>query len=538
MSKIFYNGIDVFNGVCTTPYVGRSDSMIQAGERWGTVETFTLNGRIFSSTCTGGYNDLLNKQQTLISRLSQDFQTFEIHDNTTIVYSQNYAAVTNVSFGTSVYSTEVSFTIEFTCYPTTFFSSYGILDPVEQVKYEEGKDGVLQIVHTISCKGFNTSNTTSNALTNAQTWVNARTGWNGSKPLPNFIANSGGITPCLQTISENIDRMNGRYEIVETYLADVYLTGLGILRYTTDYSYNIESGITTVSVKGDIRGCKGGTITDCRNRFAAFNTYTIANNQLNKIVSRFDLSPIALVAQVEEQEDKKILGFNFIYNDDPEPKIYVQYTTTFAYDYENDIITASIEAAVRGRGTYENKWTPMTLLASQIDLYSTIVPFFNAYVAANYPSLSSFPLDPIPTSVSENFNQYETTINISSTFTNKPVPPVGLRTWNYSLNFVPSIEKFASGPILDSQGQWFTMDLGYATLAECTIEAEAIGALSTPINNVASIVKAQVLKISNDNFVGTRKFLKNQNIILSNTAFNRSVRASATYVAKQAAIKF
>ena len=82
--KILYNGVDVFSGVSPTPFVSWGQENIEYGSRWGATTSLSLLGQI-TGRCDD-YNDLINKQNRLLSGFSQDFHSLSIiEDNTTMI---------------------------------------------------------------------------------------------------------------------------------------------------------------------------------------------------------------------------------------------------------------------------------------------------------------------------------------------------------------------------------------------------------------------------------------------------------------------
>jgi hypothetical protein len=113
----------------------------------------------------------------------------------------------------------LNFTIDLTSYSENLFTgTYGVLDPVSTIKYTEQQDGTVAITRSFSARGFNTSNGTNNALSNARSYVQSLTGVS-SLILPKFI----NITPsqsnlCPRKISETVNRFNSEYSIDIDYL--------------------------------------------------------------------------------------------------------------------------------------------------------------------------------------------------------------------------------------------------------------------------------------------------------------------------------
>jgi hypothetical protein len=265
---------------------------------------------------------------------------------------------------------------------------------------------------------------------------------------------------CIQSIRINEDRLNGVYSCNENYTSDAFNAGnFGVLRYTTEFNSGIEDGICSMGVQGTIRSCKFNSITGARQTYSGFNAFNEAINQFQKITNRTDLSSFPLTKAVSEDTNARLISFNYLYNDDLRPKINIVYNIDFNYDFESDVIEAKITATISNRAAYDPaRWNEILTVGNSINLYSVLVPAYNAYVSEVNSSLSIYPLNPNPTSQSETRNEYELKLILSKSFNNKDVAPVGLKTFDYSIAFEPSIHKYSG----KSYFRWFRYLL-YAT---------------------------------------------------------------------------
>lgn len=516
MVTIYYDNANPFSGVSPTPFVGKSVEMLQFGERWGELETYTLRGQL-TGECTT-YEDLLNKQQKLISGFRKDFQKFELYDGTGKIFDRDYVKITNIGFEASNYMSLVPYTITLQAYPSGFFSGqYGILDPKDELAYAENRDGVLNINHTISARGFNTSAGSSNALSNARQWVQGRQGFS-SQVLPAFI-NYSNQPVCLTTKSENINRLAGTYEIRETYTADLLLGGTSLLRYTVEYSTNINDGITIMAVRGDIVGCKDGTITDVRNRYAAFDAYAEALKYFNKLTGRTDLNPTPVSKGITESTTQLRIGFSYVFNDDLSPQTTFDYRVSFSYDYENDIISASIEGKVLSRAPIATRWATIVEFASHIDLYSLLLPLYRDY--ANSLGIT-YPLNPTAQQYSRTENKFNFELGLSASFDNRALPPPGLNSWNYTITVTPALHQYADVPCLDGGNKYVTFDLGFATRQVVSVAGDGVSSTGgTPSSTILGLVTSYANQYGN----GPKRNLDAQKVTESTDSYGK---ASAT----------
>lgn len=535
MTTIFYNGQNPFSGIAPTPLMSRSVKMIDFGNRWGEIQTFTLRGEI-TGNCNLG-TGILAYQQQLLNSFSSNYKTLQIFDDSTQVLDYPLVKVGAIDFQESTYAGwPLHFEINLDVYPQTYFSgAYGVLNPKQEVTFNEGEDGIISITHLTSAKGFCTDSSNSNALVNARNWVTGQTGWN-AVVAPQFISLFNG-TICLKEIQENYDRLNAVYSVRETYVSDEYNTNVGILRYATDYNFNIENGISNMSVKGDLKGCLYTDINSLRSSFQSFDIFSEAVNQFNYITNRSDLNSFPITKTIGEDQTNKIISFDYEYNDDLRPAVYIDYNVAFQYDYENDIISVEVKADVYSKEAYNSsKWQDVLAVANQINLLSIANVEFTKYISTLLPTvsyLSAFPLNPVPVSTSRTDNQFATFVGLAATYNNRTSPPAGFDVFDYSMNFTPSIHQYKATPELDGLGQYYIFDFSDKTRASFNLEINAIGSFTTDPTTVLGFAQAQAMKIQNSYFTGSSKLLDNQTYDTSNLFFNRTVKVNGQWSAQQ-----
>ena len=526
-NTIKYNNVDVFSGICPTPLIGRSFEPVLVGERWTSKEVITL-----TSTITGrclAYTDYLSLQQQLLSGFRKDFQTLDIFENNSLILSLSGIKVNNISFPENRYAYGyIPFVISLECYPSGYFSgTFGILEPRDEFSFQESENGVVNITHTVSCRGIQTSNNQSDSLANAKAWVQARTGYSG-QVFPAFISTIN-LNPCYQTVAESVDRINNAYEVKESYLADIYSSGAGILRYTTDFSSGIIDGISRISLKGEINGCKSNTIAQLRSRYSNFSGFNEVLNVFKKITNRTDLNPIPKTKTVAEDFTNLNLSFSFLWDDSQLGLTWFDPTISFEYNFETDVISASIDGVIGSIEPIEVRWQKINDLANNIDLYSMIVPYYTEFVNRNAPHLSGFLLNPNPISSRRSESEFSSQIAIGATYSNSNIPPFGLREFDYSINVVPAIKKYSANPILNGEGAYDIRDLGFNNRAVCSINLQGIADDTHSQNDALAILKQQAFRLRGKYISGTQIHLNDQRVSIGNSSFSKAASVEAQY---------
>lgn len=533
--QVYYNNINPFSGISPAPLISRSFETLDFGGRWGLVENISL-----TSSLTGKcpqYTGVLAAQQRLLSGFRQDFGSLVIKSGSTNYISHDLVEILSINFEDSYYaSAYLPYTINLRLYPSGFFSGdYGILNPKNEWGFSENEEGVITINHNISCQGFNTSSgSTNNALTNAKSWVAAKTGYSSSI-TPLFISGFNSGNACLKEQRETYDRLSATYSISETYQADIYDSGVGLLRYSVDIASGVEDGITTVTVDGNIQGCRAGSLSDLRARYSNFNSFNTANSTLFRLYGRNDLNSTPVSKTVSEDQKGKLVNFSYIYNDDSRPRVNVVYEISFSYDFLSDTVNADITATVSAKGAYTStKWTDVLSLANAINLYSIIMPAYNSYVNEIAPHLAAFPLNPVASSTSRTEDEINTTVVLKASYNNSQQSPNGFKKLDSTISISPALHQYSLLPILDGLGDYYGFDLNYISRGTCEINLSAIGDISVTAAFIEEFLKTEALRLQNLYFVGTRrKVLESQEIKKSNESFDRKRDLSATWTSEQ-----
>lgn len=533
---ITYAGNDVFSGISPQPFIQREESNVYYGERWCSKETLTLTSKITGSSCNG-YSGFINKQNQLIAQFATGFQTLQVIQDGVVLLSRPYCEVTKIDFPSNSYNYLLPFSITLENYPQEYFSGfYGVTNPKEEWSFVEQNDEIIAVTHTTSCVGINTSSGNSNALTNAQSFVQSRSGYNG-QIAPSFIQ-SISFNPCFQNIEERINRFSASYSIKETYFADICYSGAGILKFTTEYNYDLDRGISRLSLNGSIDGCKNGTIQMFQDRYLAFDAFGECLNTYFEITNLIDLNVIPLTKTVSEDTSLLKIGFSYLFDNSVLPQTYFNYSIKFDYNWETDIITASIDGTLKSRELMATRYNSMLAIAAQINLYSVIIPWYVAYATSINSSFATIPLNPNLISQRQSYDPYKPEIKLGATFSNAPTPPNGLRTFDYTMNFVPALEVFIASPVLNGQGVYSIFDMGFAKRASMDITLKAIGGDAQVEGDVETILKTQSNYLQSVYLQGSNKILEAQQTNKSNAAFGKEVTISAKYSCNQPIFTF
>ena len=468
MTTIKYNNSFPFSGQ-PTPFVGRVKNNIVVGERWGAEENWTLLGQL-----TGcAFSDLTAAKLSLLNSFSRDYQDLEITEDGNTIEVLKYVEIDSIVFNSSPFVKILPYTISLSCYPSGFFSGvFGILDPVDRWEMTENKDRTLNLTHTVSARGFNTSGI-SNAYDNAKNYVLGRTGF-GNFPEPEFITKYSASGTLLSQV-ETPNRLEGSYGITETFTLDQFNTcDKGLLRYTVE-AQSPQAGVQTASINGTIQGSLSDDFSVIRARLSGFDFYS---NLMYSLDSGIALNPIPVEKQVVEDQNRKLITFAYSFDDNRNPEINFDYSIVVNSGDSN--VNVSLNGSVNGRGELKNRWEKAEnyfktyLEPSKFFLVSS---GYSGYLAEN--SITG-QLNPNELSSSVSYDKFNGVVSFSYDYSDKPAPvSTGLESLDFSLSWVPPLRRILPEEIIYQSGSVFSpkyevTDLGYIPRGVFSLNGSAV----------------------------------------------------------------
>ena len=387
---IYYDGVDVFNNVpCPTPFVTRSNTVINFGKKFGQTSSITLEGVITGHNFTGT-DGLYQKSSNVLDGFSQNFKNLKIVDTSsgTQTIFDNLVKVNSIDFQENTFARLVDFSIGLEAYESGLFpENFGVLDPADNIDVSKTEDGQISINRAVSARGYNTSNSSSNALQNAIDFVNSRTGvaYLNQYSLPHFVQKTGQKNLVLTSQSESINRFEGTYSVEESYKyqelsgvdSDLYGSSLTYPIYKT-CTFNFspetsESPREEASFNIEFSTNKGATefyylretVTKYVNKIREDGVASIQDSMVQEVVNNFNLLSGALFYQLsEDQEASKISLELNITNDstfDIDYGVYFTENYSFSNDPIRDFTNVNYDFAISpfglvstGTATYNN----------------------------------------------------------------------------------------------------------------------------------------------------------------------------------------
>ena len=385
---IYYDSVDVFDNVpCPTPFVTRSNSVINYGTKFGQTSSLTLNGIITGDGFSGVYDNSLR----LLSGFSKNFKELKIVDTSdgTETIFENIVKVNNISFDSSTFASATNFTIDLEAYESGLFSgNYGILDPEDSIDITRNDDGEISITRTVSARGYNTIAGRSNALENARNFVTGKTGLAAmnSFAIPYFASGTGnGNSLVLNSQSENINRFEGTYGVTEEYSfqelsgadSDLY----GNLTYpifkTCSFTYSPSSQQSPkeeASFSINFRTNKGSNefsylrsqVTKYVNKIRLNTLSSLGDKMIEEAYTNFQLEKGNVYYELSENEQSATIDLTI--NISKDPTFQTGYGVYFSENYsiENDPIRDFTDV------TYSFNITPFGLTSNQSATYNNV----------------------------------------------------------------------------------------------------------------------------------------------------------------------
>jgi hypothetical protein len=414
--KIFYNNVDLFNGISPTPFVYFDQEFIDYKTGWNQITTVTMNGQITGARLgTLSFYEINDAFNLLLNRLSNNYGNLVIQENSETLFSGNSVVVNSIESEENNWYGILPFNVNFTVYETGLFSNYfGIIEPEETITVSEDKGLIVNLEHRISAKGLNVNNLS--PIDNAKNWVSSRSG-NYNKIFPVIASTGGGSNFLLNSVSESIDRFNSTYSLNLSYIKSSSFENPsgGLLSYTLNFNSGIQDGFITANLEGSFANNNISGSNSLRSGFLNYDFYTLANTACLKTFNTvLNSSPISQ-SITEEYSDNK-LNFNISYSNDFTSNVVNDYTVDLNTDSIKNITNVTLKADIFAKyGDFNTRWG---LVKSFYE--SSFSPF--ALARAVYQQELSKQLNSTPVTESITFDEYNAKITYQATWSDKRIP--------------------------------------------------------------------------------------------------------------------
>jgi len=414
------------------------------------------------------------------------------------VWSRDFCKVLSINFPENNYSSILPFSITLECYPKDFFkSNYYVINPVDSWVFTENKNQTLNVTRQIGAKGLRDGK---QGIENAKSFVLAQKEIN--KISPTFLCRDYNL--CLENSSETINRITGEYSLNQSFIADINKKTTNILRYTVDES-DSGDGIVSVSISGDLKGCKNLNFEQLRTEFNTLSIFSLANQVYNIDGSKY-LNPNPISESISENEKDRVINFNYTFDNQQKSNIYVKFSV--AIDESLESIKTTVYGEIKGNKKYkvtfqeiQDKYNTFNPFPYALDVFNTYVSIFNNK-GVLYPNIIQKSKTEIP------FNK---AIKFSYTYTNNKTNEDNIfKNFNSSASITPATNKFAEKTYIDNK--ILVVNLNSYNRCNISISGSATSKKGVSKATVISNIESKVLNLFNEYGKPTRAVLESKNI--------------------------
>lgn len=336
MNKILYNNLEIPS---PTPYVTFEREHKYLGKKIGNEDKIILKGQL-----TGNFDQLISGQKNLINIFSKNFGIFKILENNNTIFEKSGIVIDDMSFEDSKYNGIIDYNINL----VSKSMDYNVLEPENSFEFSQEDNNILSLTHTVSAKGLNTNNLTSNALDNA---INFVKNLSGLKNLPQTkFFNQKNNNFYLKNQSEKIDRLNNKYSIEETYTNDLSdsQANNSIRRCTVEIESGANNEFISLRLNGEINGSVTGNMNLIRNDL---NPILL----INDYISKYNINQTPLSYNIDENPSEKTIKFSYEFDNSPYPNPYVTSSISCQEDAMEQIVRIILNIKVKVRGNLNTR---------------------------------------------------------------------------------------------------------------------------------------------------------------------------------------
>jgi len=499
---VYYNNIDLFSGLGITPLISRSVENVYVNKVSHLVDKITLFGRLKKTDCTHGFDVVYSLSRSLCTRLSNGFKQLRIQEDSTSVFSYDYAIVRSVNFSEDKWFDWVPFTIEIDCYDKGYFESNGIIDPQEQFSIETLPDNTLKLTVTTSCKGLNNN---SQGIKNAQTFALADV-FSPSSLDFYWVEDYANYYFFLTSYEESVNRLTGEASVTKTYVGQHknFASTYGILTYTREMSMS-ENGEVIVSISGSEKGAVSSetSLFMVSEDIKTKDWYSIANELYKQYDQSGTLFSNPVKFSVQRNVSNENVSFSISFSNQQNNDVYVIDQTTVTKDFERSIncIEASLE--IRSNfGCHSKRWTNVLNYYNSLNFAQYVQDRWNEYGQRGR-------LDFKENNRSLTENQQEGFISISMTLCDNGGENCGcLQGLEYSFDFEPSLGQHSVSPTFGGEGCYYIERLNAATRAKFSIRGSTSASNCCSIEKTIFQLRNKANQLANVYFPGSDKILE------------------------------
>lgn len=521
-----------FNYSCLlVPFVSKDQETISYKGKFGQITKITLNGKVI-----GEFKEIDSGRENILKAFSVDFQKLIIREcvgdcgftNTGIISEFQRCTVNSISFSPSNFGI-CEYQIELECLEENLFDSvYGVLDPKNEYSFSELENGLTEVSHSISAKGFITGQKT--AMQNAKDFVESKL---GMSPYPNIV-NTASIV--LISTSASANDTNAEYSMTEKFLIqysdinNVIKINNTVSTCNSSFTKNLHDEFYTSQIDFSIQGGKIETINNLRTLLPSRNDlFNIAKNSAG--VGNYQLNPEPLSYKIKEETSSKTINISvsydtnvFILNTDKlfhakgfgdrilsiaSDGVIVDAKFNYSKNHVTDITTAKVDISLRARDNITNKYEKVKNFYNNKIANGDLLSVYLFYYAAHYYdehhlNTEFWILNPNYKTISVKEDKRNGTMSLSVSFENSDFFP-NCSAAGYSISVRPRIKKYFPVASCMINGRWGIFDINQLSTEEISIsgtikanseatEQDMVNSYLSFVNNIKSnFINSQIL---------------------------------------------
>lgn len=509
--KVYYDNVDVFKGIASTPFISISQDYIDFGNKWNQVTNIILEGQLTGQfVIDKSYISLDKSVRILHERFKNNYQTLSIKENGVDLYTGSNAVINSINIEESSWYGLLPFTVDISVYNENYFQDYyGIVEPEENFAFNEEDGDLLTLIHSISAKGIVGNN--KNAIQNAKDWVISRVN-NFNQISPILVKNASATQDrqfILYSTQEVIDRFNGTYSVERTYKKSLNLENPEncLLTYNIDLNYNIEDGLVTANINGSLEGNELNILKQEYNKLDLHNLC----NKISRDIYDEVLTDRALSQSVEEISEENKLNFSASFNNDTSNEIINNYIIDINEDSLKCIRTASINANI------SCKYGDIKTKMQKVEQFYRSQFFPKNLVTQEFSKEFNTILNPEPLTESITFDKFNAQINYSAQFTDKKVSYSNdILNLTSNVSYTPSIQIHVANTSAFTPREHNIQNLNCANRSSIEISVTAIAKSDKNIS-IAETAAINELRRIKSNYLGNAN-----SILIEDKLINRN----------------
>ncbi len=422
------------------------------------------------------------------SYFSAQFKEFQITSDGSEIFFHPTAKIVSITFPESSFSSFYQFQIVIDCidgYRT------GIVEPIEEWSVDQSENGTTTQTRTLSARGVGNL-----AFENAQSFVTSL----ASASIPDDTIYS------LISRRIFINRFAGEYRLVETWVKNEEYTGGGYGLLTYETSVSESDGETIVEISGEIQVARiDNAVNHMVQAKATFDTIdfqAIAQAEYAANGGALTLASVPRGMSVNENYDLGTVSFSMSWSSQAESSPYIIDTSTVKISKSGGVNCFVYTGKVKSdSGCQGVRYEAVKTFFEAVNWDARVLQNWVRYGTGEVLTANA-------KSKSVTYNPALGEISFSVEYCADPEIECGaIEAFKYTMNWTPSIDKYAPNAILDGHGFYDIQSLGFKNRKGFSISGSARRIKCFTKEAAKGEIRSRVNLIMIKNFPGANRIL-------------------------------